>query len=139
MTGGAFVDTSAWYALANRADPDHGAVREALGSREGALVVSNYVVDETLTLCRMRLGHDAAVRVGVELRSGGVADLVRASIADEHAAWSIFAERSDRRYSFTDCVSFAMMRRLGLVTAVALDADFRREGFAVLPADQLPD
>ncbi|MFT3773889.1 MAG: hypothetical protein QM820_51630 [Minicystis sp.] len=45
----------------------------------------------------------------------------------------MFLARPDKRYSFTDCTSFVLMRRLGLRTAVSLDDDFRQEGFEVLP------
>ena len=58
---------------------------------------------------------------------------MRVSAADERAAWELFAERGDKPYSVTDCTSFVLMRRLGLATAATLDADFRREGFAVVP------
>ncbi len=128
-----FVDTSAWFALVNGRDPDHHAVRDVLESAGGRLVSSNFVFDETVTLCRYRLGHGAAVRVGNQLRGGATADLVRATATDEAAAWDLFRERTDKGYSFTDCVSFVMMRRLGIDRAAACDEDFRREGFTVLP------
>jgi hypothetical protein len=35
--------------------------------------------------------------------------------------------------SLTDCLSFVMMRRLKIETAVATDEHFRQEGFATLP------
>ncbi len=133
MTDLLFVDTSAWFALINRRDPDHREVSKTLESSRGRLITSNYVFDETVTLCRHRLGHDAAVRVGDQLRGGAVADLVRASADDEGAAWDLFRRRNDKDYSFTDCVSFAMMRRLGIERAAACDDDFKREGFTVLP------
>jgi predicted nucleic acid-binding protein len=37
-------------------------------------------------------------------------------------------------YSYTDCTSFVLMRRLRIQQAIALDADFQREGFLLLPA-----
>ena len=55
-----FVDTSAWFALVNRSDSGHTAVREFLESYRGRRVTSNAVFDETVTLCRYRLGHDTA-------------------------------------------------------------------------------
>ena len=128
-----FVDTSAWFALVNRRDPDHRAVRETLEEAGGRLVTSNFVFDEFVTLCRLRLGHEAAVRAGGELRAGKAVDQVRTTAADEAAAWTLFRERGDKGYSYTDCVSFTMMRRLGIRHAVALDEDFRREGFETLP------
>ena len=89
--------------------------------------------DETLTLARYRLGWETACRLGRELRSGEVARIVSLTATDLERAWDIFASRSDQRLSFTDCTSFAVMGRLRLDTAVALDADFRRAGYQVLP------
>lgn len=128
-----FVDTSAWYAHANRADPDHDAVRRLLRDFRGRLVITNFVFDETMTLCRIRLGHRAATRVGDVLRDPAVVDLVRITAEDEDAAWRLFVGRPDKRYSYTDCTSFAVMRRLGLHRAAALDEHFRQEGFEVVP------
>jgi predicted nucleic acid-binding protein len=129
-----FVDTSAWFAFANRGDPEYRAVRTAMGSLDGLLVTSNFVFDEIVTLCLYRLGHEAAMRVGQSLLDASAVDLIRATPADERHAWELFRRRVDEEFSFTDCVSFVMMRRLGIERAVALDDDFRREGFEVVPA-----
>ena len=53
--------------------------------------------------------------------------------ADLDAAWQLFSERSDQRLSVTDCTSFAVMTRLKLGTAIALDQDFKAMGWTVLP------
>jgi predicted nucleic acid-binding protein len=129
-----FVDTSAWFAYANRADREHRATKEAIASFDGRLVTSNFILDETVTLCMYRLGHRAAVALGEMLFNSRTIDLVRLTPEDEQTAWSLFTERDDKEYSFTDCTSFTLMRRLGLTTAIALDEDFEREGFELLPA-----
>ena len=128
-----FVDTSAWFAYANRKDPDRTAVRTAIRDFEGRLATSNFIFDETISLCRHRLGHDAARRVGSVLLDAGTIDLIRITPGDEQAAWTLFCRRGDQRYSFTDCTSFELMRRLRITTALALDDDFHAEGFQVLP------
>lgn len=97
-------------------------------------MTSNFVLDETITLCLYRLGHHAAVAIGEAIIHARTVDLVRLTSEDEKAAWSLFVSRADKDYSFTDCTSFALMRRLGLATALALDDDFAQEGFEVLPA-----
>ena len=127
-----FVDTSAWLAYANRADAAHAAVRDALKRFEGRLVTTNFIFDETVTLCR-RMGHGTAVLVGEVLRDPDVVDLLRVRPGDEEDAWRLFQDRADKRYSFTDCASFAIMRRLGVLRAATLDEDFEREGFEVVP------
>jgi len=128
-----FVDTSAWFAYVNRSDPDHEAVRQVLESFKGRLVTSNYVFDETVTLCLARLGHAVAARVGANLLAVDTVDLIRITPRDEGAAWSLFLQRPDKTYSFTDCTSFVLLERLGLARVLALDDDFRREGFEVVP------
>ena len=129
----AFVDTSAWFAYADRRDRDHKIVRGALRDHEGRLVTSSYVFDEVVTLCRYRLGHEAALVVGQVLFDADVVDLVRVTVDDELAAWELFAAREDKEYSFTDCISFVLMRRLGIEVAVAVDDDFTQERFEVIP------
>ena len=128
-----FIDTSGWFAYANRKAPAHEPVRKTMREFPGRIVTSNFILDETLSLCRYRLGHAAAVQVGSVLSDSDSVDLVRVTIADEHAAWDLFRARPDQTYSFTDCTSFVLMRRLGLDAALALDADFRTEGFRVVP------
>lgn len=128
-----FVDTGAWFAYANRKDPDYAAVRETLDGFGGRLVTSNYVFDETVSLCRYRLGHAAASAVGSVLFDPDIVDLIRLTADDERAAWDLFRERADQRYSFTDCTSFVLMQRLGLTDVLALDKDFLIEGFQLLP------
>lgn len=129
-----FVDTSAWFAFINRADPSHQGVAALLSRFKGRLVTSNFVFDETVSLCRYRLGHRPATSAGEILRSGAIADVIRITAQDEAAAWALFAARPDQRYSFTDCTSFILLRRLGLATVAALDHDFSTEGFEVLPS-----
>jgi len=128
-----FVDTSAWFAFANRKDPGHASVRDTLRQYPGRLVASNFILDETISLCLYRLGHKAARAAGAVLIDPGIVDLVRITSNDERLAWTLFCNRSDHHFSFTDCTSFVVMRRLKLTKVLALDDDFRTEGFELLP------
>ena len=128
-----FVDTSAWLALVNSADPGHQGILTVLEKFKGRTVTSNFVFDEAVTLCRVRLGHDAARRLGEQLLGSTEIDLVHVTGDDERSAWALFVARPDKLYSFTDCTSFVLMRRLKISRAAALDDDFQREGFEVVP------
>jgi len=70
-------------------------------------------------------------QAGATLLDTDVVDLVRVTSSDERAAWELFLQRPDKTYSYTDCTSFVLMRRLGIAQAAAFDADFEREGFEV--------
>jgi predicted nucleic acid-binding protein len=130
----AFVDTSAWFAYANRHDPDHQRIRTALQTFQGRLITSNFIFDETVTLCLYRLGRQVATTVGEVLHDPTVVAMLRITPEDEQHAWALWLARPDKTYSFTDCTSFVVMRRLGLQSAIAVDTDFQREGFLRLPS-----
>jgi uncharacterized protein len=58
-----FVDTAGWMAMADESDPLHRAalrVRDKHLEGAGLLVTTDYVMDEALTLIRVRIGLDAA-------------------------------------------------------------------------------
>ncbi len=128
-----FIDTGAWYALADRKDPDHVRVADFLENQTLPLVTTNFVFDESVTLIRYRLGFAAAKSFGNHLLRAGAASLLPVSRRDETRAWEIFTRYRDKSFSYTDCTSFAMMQRLKIDSAVAIDDDFRAFGLNCLP------
>ena len=50
----------------------------------------------------------------------------------EEAALNVYARLDGGRLSFTDCVSFAVMRALEIPVAIAIDRDFERAGFRLV-------
>ena len=129
----AFVDTSAWFAYANRDDPDHQRLRNVLQTFQGRLLTSNFIFDETVTLCLYRLGYQVAATVGKVLLDPTVVAMIRLTPEDEQSAWALWLARPDKTYSYTDCTFFVLMRRLGVQRAIAIDTDFQREGCLLLP------
>ena len=127
------VDTGAWYALADRRDPDHEPVARCLKECAGRLVTTNFIFDEAVTLIRYRLGSAAARTFGEQMLGGGAARMAWVTRRDEVSAWDIFTRYRDKSFSFTDCTSFAVMQRLGIASAVAIDDDFRSFGLACTP------
>jgi len=128
-----FVDTGAWFAFFNQADPDHEAVSELLLDWENLLLTTDYVFDELITLLRYRVDHHTAVKAGIALKNPSITMLVYLQPDDRDKAWKQFQRDHDKKYSFTDCTSFAVMMRLKIHQAAAVDNDFRRAGFRTLP------
>ena len=46
-------------------------------------------------------------------------------------AAALLRERNRRKLSLVDCMSFVIMRKYAVTTALAFDSDFRAEGFDV--------
>jgi predicted nucleic acid-binding protein len=119
-----FVDTSAWYALLDKTDSDHTSAVEFKDSLNHMLVTTNYVADEIITLTKARLGHMNAVVIGQKLWNETIATLIRVTPSDEKKAWDIFMKYRDKGFSFTDCTSFAVIERIGIIEAFAFDEHF---------------
>lgn len=131
-----FVDTGGWMACADAADPAHASCRTARDAalRGGALLVTtDFVIDETLTLMRLRLNLDAAAAWWRQV--DGSRRVRRETIdgARFDAGREIFFRYRDKEFSFTDCTSFAVMRELRLTRALTTDRHFRQMGFQVVP------
>ena len=129
-----FVDTSAVLAFLDADQPRHLDVVEAWQQAMAdncSLVTSNYVLVETHALVQRRLGLDA-----VRALANDMLPLLDTLWIDEdvHAAGMAALVTADqRRLSLVDCTSFELMRRHGIRNALALDNDFARQGFGLLP------
>jgi predicted nucleic acid-binding protein len=64
-----------------------------------------------------------------ELYSSRELQILRPTHTDELAALELFEKFADQQVSFTDSVSFALMRRAGLDTVFSFDQHFVRAGF----------
>ena len=132
-----FVDTSGLYALVDKKDASYGAAKDEVGrvTRTGQrLVVSDYVVDEAITLAKARSGARVALRILdlIEQSVGIRVERIDAGRFDEAKAF--FRRHADHDYSFTDCSSFVVMRELGLRQALTSDRHFSEAGFEALLA-----
>jgi len=134
---GLFVDTAGWMACADEADPAH---HRALQSRdtalksESVLVTTDYVIDETLTLIRIRLTLAAAEGWWAQLEGSSRLRWEWIGMARADKARAVFFRHRDKSYSFTDCTSFVVMKELKLKQVLTTDRHFRQMGFEVLPA-----
>jgi hypothetical protein len=133
---GLFVDTAGWMALADANDPAHQAAREARDERlrQGSILVSSdYVLAETLTLIRMRLGLRAASRWWNQVEASSRLRCEWMDLARCEKARRWFFSWKDKDFSFTDCTSFVIMRELRLREALTVDRHFRQAGFRIVP------
>ncbi len=132
-----FVDTGAFLARYVSGDQFHRAATQAWKRIErspGALFTSSFVVDETLTLLGRRTTYAFAAARADALYASRVLTILRPDAADEAAAVELFLKFADQRVSFTDCVSFSLMRRHRLKKAFTFDRHFGDAGFEVWPA-----
>ena len=124
-----FVDTSFFIALLDPQDKNHSRAAEAFEAFHGQrlsdlLLTTNNVVLETITVARYEVGHGLAVRAGQMLYGEKLARVHRTSAEEEAAGFAYLQKYDDKEYSAVDCLSFAVMEKLGIREALAFDSDF---------------
>ena len=131
MASEVFVDTSGFYALLVKADAAHEKasdyVRAAAGKHR--FLTTDYVLDETATLLKARR-HLEVLKPFFDVVLNSAACRVVWMDPDRFSmAHAYFLKHSDQDYSFTDCVSFLVMREERIKVALTKDEHFQQEGF----------
>jgi predicted nucleic acid-binding protein len=99
------------------------------------LVCSNYILVETFALVQRRLGIEA-VRAFQE----NVYPILNVEWVDEtdhRAGVAAVLAASRRKLSLVDCVSFEVMRRLGIHRVFCFDPHFEEQGFECITIEGL--
>ncbi len=131
-----FVDTGAFVARYIRQDGQHRRARRAWAEVDRSRTrcfTSSFVLDETFTLLGRRSTYAFAADRARALLSSAALTILRPDADDETAAVELFAKFADQRVSFTDCVSFVLMRRHRLERAFTFDRHFADAGFELVP------
>jgi predicted nucleic acid-binding protein len=129
----AFVDTSAFYAVLDKSDVNHDKAaniwRELLAT-DVLLITTNYVIIECFALMHHRLGKNATRVFQDDILP--LTSIQWVGENDHLLGVSAFLTASRRKLSLVDCVSFVIMRELGLKEVFCFDKDFEKEGFSCL-------
>lgn len=131
--GVVFVDTSAFYAILDVQEQYHSQARtimRQLAKDQDTLYTSNFVIAETHALVLKRRGSTPAYRF-LEFIFQSTIRIVRVDQTDETQARSILFGYMSKGYSYTDAVSFAIMRRIHIHRAFTFDDHFAQHGFMV--------
>lgn len=127
-----FVDTGGWVALRYKRDQHHArarAVLKRLRAERLALVTTEWVLAESVTLLKARGAVDHAIALGTAIQDGRLGVLVESTAERRARAWSLFERHRSLRVGWVDCASFAVMDELGLRRFFGFDDDFVRAGF----------
>jgi predicted nucleic acid-binding protein len=131
-----FIDTGAFIARYVRQDSSHRRARKAwaeIAKSRSRCYTSNFVLDETLTLLGRRASYSFAADRGRSILRSSALTILRPDAEDEEKAIEVLAKFADQQISFTDCVSFVLMRRNRLERAFTFDRHFATAGFEIVP------
>ena len=128
-----YVDTSAFYALLDRADPYHkeaSSLWVTLMDNNSTLVTSNYVVSETMKLLQKRIGFEAAKAWYKNILS--VLDVLWIDEGIHQQAYELWLNLGRIPLSLVDCTSFVTMHQHQIERAFCFKSHFVDNGFDIL-------
>ena len=133
-----FVDTGAFLAKEIAADQHHEAAWrfwQRIAAERTRLYSSEHVLDETATLLARRTSYAWAAQWGADVMSARI-EWLTAERQDLLKAFGLMRKFADQAVSFTDCLSFVLMKKNDLRDVFGFDAHFAAAGFRVWPGDE---
>ncbi len=127
-----FADTGFFIAILNPRDELHSRALGWLPVVKAPLVVSEYVIWETINYFSMPIDRPKVHAWLAQVRSGASFEVVAASPALFDAAVQLHRQRPDQQWSLTDCASFVIMQDKGIREALAWDHHFEQAGYLAL-------
>jgi uncharacterized protein len=129
-----FVDTSAFLAVLGRDDCNHKRAKLIwvhLLEQRTPLVTSSYVLSETTAVIQHRMGIDAVRVFHHDIYPILTIEWIDGALHEKGIGGILAAGR--KNLSLVDCVSFEVMRQLGIRKTFAFDKHFKEQGFDLIP------
>ncbi len=126
-----FIDTGAFLARYLRRDQHHKealVVWKKLASSKQRSFTSNFVLDELFTLLARKASYNFAAEQATIILSSTHLTILRPDLAIEEMAIKYFKKYADQQVSYTDCISFALMKQRHITQAFAFDHHFQLAG-----------
>lgn len=127
-----FADTGAFLALYIKHDQYHRQAQKVFRALSRPFSTSNHVVDELATLLGRIAEYGYAADRMDDLYASESIEVLASTREDEMEAIRWMRKYSDKEISFTDCISFAVMRRMGIHAVFTFDRHFRDAGFEII-------
>ena len=124
-----FMDTFSLIAWINTKDTAHQPVKDYLVSYSGKIVTTEWVLLELADAFSLAKAKPFAIEAIKRIRRLPMFLVVGFEPAIYQAGFDLYENRSDKDWSLTDCVSFAVMTERGLSEALTADRHFEQAGF----------
>ena len=126
-----FADTSFYLALLREGDPIHeAALAYAISNRP--IVTTEFILLELGNACARAADHADFLAQVAGMRASRRVRIIPLDSRLLDRGPQRMAERQDKDWSLTDCISFVVMQDEGIQEAVTADRHFEQAGFIAL-------
>ena len=127
-----FADTVYFLALLNPADQWHACAKELNRTVSGALLTTEFVLMEVGDGLSLPGNRTKFTRLLELLGAQADVEIIPASSGLFRQGCELHAQRPDKEWSLTDCISFVAMQEHGILEALTADHHFEQAGFVAL-------
>jgi uncharacterized protein len=129
---GTFADAVYYLALLNVRDEFHDRAVAVTPGLSGRLVTSSWVLAEVADALSQPMFRSTVVELIEALGRDPLVTVVPASQELFDRGLELYADRPDKEWSLTDCISCIVMQDHGLVDVLTSDHHFEQMGFRTL-------
>ena len=126
-----FADTFYFLALLNKNDEAHAKALQFATLIE-RLVTTEWVLTELADGLASSRHRGVFLRTRQELLADADVQVIPLDVQLHEEGIRLYASRTDKEWSLTDCISFVVMRREALTEALTGDHHFEQAGFVAL-------
>jgi uncharacterized protein len=128
-----FADTFFYLALLDEREPSHeSAFSQSKVKR--TIVTTEFILLELGNACARAQDHNDFLALLVGIRGSPRTRIIGLDSRLLQRGLDVFAERPDKNWSLTDCISFVVMQDEGINEALTGDSHFEQAGFRALLA-----
>ena len=132
LTIGIFFDTSFFYALKFKKDPNHAkaikSLKEISQKKFGSQLTSDYIIDELMTLTWNRTKNKKLISEiwGFFIPPTTICNVIQISIDDLSQIYDKFSKLLEGKkfLSFTDCSILVLMEKFNIRYLASFDSNF---------------
>jgi uncharacterized protein len=127
-----FADTFYFLALLNPRDQAHERARAFTAAFQGRMFTTAWVLTEFADAMRSPANRLEFVATLKDLRANPQMRIIPPDQTLFEEGIDLYANRPDKHWSLTDCISFVVMQHEGITEALTGDHHFAQAGFAAL-------
>lgn len=127
-----FADASYYVALLSPRDQHHQDAVRISGQMRQPVVVTDFVLIELANALAPVESRARAIQLWAHLQNDPSTTIVQASPTLIAEGLELYANRPDKDWSLTDCISFVVMQERELKEALTADHHFEQAGFIPL-------
>jgi predicted nucleic acid-binding protein len=128
-----FADTAFYVALVNRDDSLHSEAATWAANNSNPVITTEFVLLEVANFFK-RPGNDRQMFAAfvTAIQADPATTILPVDPRHFQAGLALFANRPDKEWSLTDCISFVVMNERELRQALTADRHFEQAGFLAL-------